>query len=144
MHDVGKLHVPLSILQKPAGLTPDENVLLMRHTTEGARILGDHPRLKMAASIALTHHERWDGSGYPNGLAGEDIPLEGRIVKVVDVYDALRSRRPYKPALDHAVAMDTMRKGDGRISPGHFDPSLMAAFERISHRFSEIHDRMSG
>jgi response regulator RpfG family c-di-GMP phosphodiesterase len=144
MHDVGKLHVPQEILKKPTGLTENENEILKYHTTEGARILGDHPRLKMAASIALTHHERWDGSGYPGGLAGEAIPIEGRIVKLADVYDALRSHRAYKSPMSHADVLATMLRGDGRIQPDHFDPELMKAFVKIAPVFAEISERMAG
>ena len=144
MHDVGKIHVPLEILQKPAGLTEAENIILRTHTTEGARILGDHPRLEMAARIALSHHERWDGSGYPNAVGGESIPLEGRVVKLADVYDALRAKRPYKPALGHAAVVEMLVKGDFQIVPAHFDPSLLDAFVRIATRFGEIYDEMGG
>jgi len=138
MHDVGKLHIPQEILRKPTGLTPEEQEVLKTHTTEGARILGDHPRLKMAASIALTHHERWDGTGYPRGLAGEQIPIEGRIVRLADIYDALRSRRVYKAAMSHSEVMKVILHGDGRVGPSHFDPELIAIFMKASPIFEEI------
>jgi hypothetical protein len=129
MHDVGKIHVPLEVLQKPTDLTPDEDAVLQAHTTEGAHILGDHPR--------------WDGSGYPQGLAAEAIPLEGRIVKLADVYDAMRSLRAYKPAFAHRDAIESIVKGDGRIQPSHFDPALLDAFQRVAPRFDEIYERMT-
>ncbi|WP_280982686.1 HD-GYP domain-containing protein [Desulfurivibrio alkaliphilus] len=95
--------------------------------------------LKMAASIALTHHERWDGSGYPHGLSGERIPLEGRIVIICDQYDALRSARPYKKALSHQEVVRIIVEGDGRTEPGHFDPEVLAAFQEINQVFAEIY-----
>jgi HD-GYP domain-containing protein (c-di-GMP phosphodiesterase class II) len=139
MHDVGKLHVPPEILQKPARLTPEEHEIFKSHTTSGAKILGDHPRLKLAASIALTHHERWDGTGYPSGLRGEAIPIEGRILAIADVYDALRAERRYKQGMDHEEARGVLLRGDGRVMPSHFDPEMLAAFERIADRFDDVY-----
>ncbi|MFZ5892013.1 MAG: HD domain-containing phosphohydrolase [Myxococcota bacterium] len=98
MHDVGKIGIPDSILLKPGALTPDEWAIMKQHTSIGAQIIGDHPSelMQMARMVALRHHERWDGSGYPDGLAGTQIPLAARIVAIADAFDALLSRRPYK------------------------------------------------
>ena len=141
MHDVGKLHVHPDILRKPAGLDAREWEAVKLHTVYGARILGDDPRLAMAKEIALSHHEKWDGSGYPNGLAGEGIPLSGRITMMADVYDALRSARPYKRPFDHQTSVDIIRHGDERLRPGHFDPRVLEAFLDNHRLFDEIFAR---
>ena len=126
MHDVGKMGTPDHILLKPGRLTDDEMVIMRRHTEIGAAILGGStsPLLQTAATIALTHHEKFDGTGYPHGLRGEDIPLHGRIVAVADVFDALTSVRPYKPAWPVERAIATLRDGAG----AHFDPACVDAF----------------
>lgn len=126
MHDVGKLGTPDLILLKPGKLTPEEFAVMKQHTTIGWEILRDSsaPTLKVAAEIAYTHHEKFDGSGYPRGLAGADIPLFGRIVAVADVFDALTSARPYKPAWEFDRAWDLVRENRG----SHFDPRCADAF----------------
>ncbi|MEZ6853616.1 HD-GYP domain-containing protein [Halodesulfovibrio aestuarii] len=126
MHDVGKISIPDSILLKPGPLTKEEFEIMKTHTTVGARLLANSrsPLLKTGQLIALNHHERWDGTGYPRGLKGSGTPIEGRIVGLVDVYDALRSERPYKKAYSLAKTTAIIRKNSGKL----FDPQLVKAF----------------
>lgn len=123
MHDIGKIGIADSILQKPGRLTDEEMAEMRKHPEIGAEILGECESglLKLAQSIALTHHEKWDGTGYPNGLAGEDIPLEGRIVALADVFDALTSERPYKKAWSIEKTVEFVQSQSGI----HFDPKLV-------------------
>ncbi|MEJ2048165.1 MAG: HD domain-containing protein, partial [Dehalococcoidia bacterium] len=136
MHDIGKLGIPDSILRKPGKLTPDEWELMKRHSTIGAEIIGKHDDdlLGTARIIALTHHEKWDGSGYPQGLAGEDIPRVGRIVALADVLDALLSERPYKPAytIEESIAMIQEQSGK------HFDPVMVEALISVLPEVAKI------
>ncbi len=136
MHDVGKIGIPDRILLKPTPLTPDEWRVMRMHPGIGSGIIGKHdaPILKIARRIALTHHEKWDGSGYPRGLKGEEIPLVGRIVALADVFDALTSERPFKPAwpLDNAIAY--IREQSGK----HFDPRLAALFLELMPEILKI------
>jgi putative two-component system response regulator len=143
MHDIGKIGIPDHILLKPGGFTPEEWNIMKTHCALGASILvsGTSPYARMGAEIALNHHERWDGSGYPNGLKGEAIPLAARIMQICDVYDALRSWRPYKPPFDHARVVDIIIRGDGRTQPEHFDPAVLACFAAQAELFAAIYDQ---
>jgi putative two-component system response regulator len=129
MHDTGKIGIPHAILKKPAALTPDEWIVMRTHSQLGHDILsrGTSETFLMAQTIALHHHEKWDGTGYPYGLAGEAIPIEARIVAIADVFDALTMRRPYKEPWPVEKALQTIRDGSGL----HFDPALVAVFLAI-------------
>ena len=140
MHDIGKIAIPDSILTKRGPLTDAEWEIMKSHAGRGAELLGggDSPYLRMGAEIALCHHERWDGSGYPAGLKGDVIPISARIMNICDQYDALRSERPHKKAMSHEAAVEILTVGDGRTMPGHFDPDVLEAFKRSAGRFREI------
>ncbi len=170
LHDIGKMGIPDCILRKPGPLTSEESEIMKQHCTMGSEILRQdsklktmfqewsdmrwpagiqqnaNPLLEMGSTIALTHHEKWDGSGYPKGLQGETIPIESRIVAICDVFDALRSDRPYHQALPEAEVLKIVREGVGR----HFDPAVHGAFEEalselnaIQHQISDEQARVS-
>lgn len=143
LHDIGKVAIPDHILLKPGKLTPDERLIMQRHAEFGAEAIAAAEReigegsasfLGYARQIALTHHERWDGCGYPRKLAGDAIPLAGRLMAVAYVYDALISRRSYKPAFPHAEAVDIMRAERGR----HFDPDILDCMLDCAEQFEDI------
>ncbi len=153
LHDVGKIGISDAILRKEGALTDEERAIMQRHCEIGAEILSEqllttfsliaqadecsefsNRLLHMAANIARHHHERWDGAGYPGGLQGEHIPIEARIVSVADVFDALRSERPYKHALSLEETMDAIRKGSG----SQFDPQIVEALESIVDEFERV------
>ena len=158
LHDLGKIGIPDRVLLKPGKLTSDEWAIVKQHCTIGAGILrrdhpinrlvsglegplpsgepiGGNPLLHTAAQIALSHHEKWNGTGYPHGLAGEQIPLEARIVALVDVFDALSTRRPYREALSEEEAIRIIRSSVGT----HFDPDVHLAFEESLAEIRQIH-----
>ena len=138
LHDVGKIQIPKAILNKPGSLTDEEFKIVKTHTIEGEKIIdqmikqtGEAEFLHNAKLVAVYHHERWDGTGYPYGLKSDEIPLPGRIMAVIDVYDALVSNRSYRKAMTHEEATDILNKESGT----HFDPKLIAAFNKVSNSF---------
>ena len=146
LHDIGKVGIPDRVLLKKGRLTEEEFEIMKQHVRIGGETLEAavraHPEarfLQMARDIAMSHHEKYNGRGYPLGLAGDQIPLCGRIVAVADVYDALVTRRSYKPAFSHAKACGTICEGRGQ----HFDPRIVAAFVAVQDRFHEVRRRFS-
>lgn len=146
LHDIGKVGIPAEILLKHGKLTHEEFALMKTHTIIGVRILqgAKSKYLKMAEKIALTHHERFDGSGYPHGLKGKGIPLEGRIAIIPDQYDSLRSSRPYKPKFNHERAFSIITEGDKRTQIKHFDPQILEIFKDCHKFFEEIYEEHQG
>ena len=135
LHDVGKIGVPDAVLLKPGALTPEEMQAMRRHVPLGVRVIAGSPWLHGARSVVECHHEKFDGSGYPKGLAGAAIPLGARVFAIVDAFDALTSRRPYKDALSFDAAMALLERGRGT----HFDPALLDAFRGIA---AGVHERV--
>jgi response regulator RpfG family c-di-GMP phosphodiesterase len=144
LHDVGNIFIPDEILKKKGVPNFKEWEIIRTHAIYGTQIIGDHPRLAMAHAIALSHHENWDGSGYPRWLKGEQIPLAGRIAALADRYDAMRIVRPYKPALDHKTVCERISQGDERIKPEFFDPAVLKAFLELAPQFEEIFAKLKG
>ena len=142
MHDIGKVGIPDNILLKPGPLNNEEMAIMKLHPSIGYNILSgsDHFGIQVAAAIALNHHERWDGTGYPGGLKGEEIPLEGRITMICDQYDALRSKRPYRDSLSHEETFNIITKGDGRTRPEHFDPDVLNVFRKVAGDLDAIYN----
>ena len=145
LHDIGKVGIPDAILLKPGRLTPKAFEVVKTHCVIGARTLEEaygsypgNPFLRMGVDIARSHHENWDGSGYPDGLAGEDIPLAARIMALADAYDTLRSKRTYKEAFSHEKSRKIIAESAGR----HFDPSVVDAFVALETEFAEMRERM--
>jgi HD-GYP domain-containing protein (c-di-GMP phosphodiesterase class II) len=145
LHDVGKMSINVAILRKEGPLDDDERFEMMRHPEYGFQILSASDRLQMAADIALNHHERWDGGGYPAGREGDQIPVSARIVTLADIYDALRSKRSYKPGLTHEQTRRIVLEGDDRFNPtNHLDPNLLDIFAERHQGMAEIWDSLSG
>jgi putative two-component system response regulator len=136
MHDIGKIGIPDAILRKPGRLTAEEFEIMKTHTVIGEEILAGSksPMLQMAQEIALAHHERWDGTGYPKGLAGPEIPESARVVAIVDVYDALTHDRVYRPASPEEDALTILQRGQGT----HFDPALLPLFFSVLPEIDRI------
>ncbi len=142
MHDIGKIGIPDNILLKRGALDDKEWAIMKSHTEIGHAILTEpkDSTLAMAQDIALSHHEKFDGSGYPFGLKGDAIPLPARIMTVADVYDALRSERPYKKGFSHEDSLEIMLKGDSRVKSSHFDPEIMAIFAKNHKTIEDIYE----
>ena len=150
LHDIGKVCIPDAVLLKRGPLNQEEWTVMKRHTTAGSEtmeaVLLRHPRnafLRMGAEIARSHHENWDGSGYPDGLVGESIPLAARIFSIADRYDALRSARPYKPPFSHDAAVRIILEGNNRSRPEHYDPRVLLTFRGVEGEFAGIWDRFA-
>jgi HD-GYP domain-containing protein (c-di-GMP phosphodiesterase class II) len=142
LHDAGKMSVNVAVLRKQGPLDDEERYEMMRHPEYGFQILSASDRLKMAAEIALNHHEQWNGGGYPVGRKGEQIPISARIVALADIYDAIRSERPYKPAFTHEQARKILLEGDDRFQPkNHLDPELVDIFAARHEGMAEIWDQ---
>ncbi|MHB8204039.1 MAG: response regulator [Desulfomonilaceae bacterium] len=151
LHDIGKVGVPDRILLKPGKLTVEEFEEMKMHTVYGRNAilkaeeaLGDNPEtsfLRIAREITISHHEKWDGSGYPYGLKGQGIPISGRLMAIADVYDALVSKRVYKNSMPHEEAVQIITEGDGRTMPNHFDPAVLEAFVELNMQFKIIAEK---
>jgi putative two-component system response regulator len=143
LHDVGKMSIPPAILHKSGVLTPEEQVIMQGHALAGAKILqtAKFPLMRLASQIALEHHERADGSGYPYGLRNNQISMASRIVSLCDVYDALRRERSYKPGMSHEEVCQALSNGQGRIGPDLFDDRVLSAFLENQKQLAEVFDR---
>jgi putative two-component system response regulator len=141
LHDIGKFAIPLDVIQKAGPLTREEVALLKTHSEKGYEILtaASDSFMNFAADLSLTHHERYDGTGYPRGLKGDEIPIGAAILALCDVYDALRQDRPYRRGMTHNKAADIILVGDGRTRPEHFSPDVLAAFRSILPRLKAIY-----
>jgi response regulator RpfG family c-di-GMP phosphodiesterase len=141
LHDIGKIKVA-EMIRLPRKLSTEEFTKVKKHAEYGAAMVSELDGLEMAHNIAIDHHKKYDGSGYPSGKVGEEISLEGRIVAIADVFDALVSERSYKPAYSYDVTFDKMKNGDDRILPTHFDPQILQLFLQHYEEFVELHKKM--
>ncbi len=141
LHDIGKIYIPKEILNKKGILTNSEWEVMESHTVKGGELLGGDKGFETAKNIAMYHHEKYDGSGYPYGMKGEDIPVEACIVGLIDTYDALRSSRPYKKPLTHDEVMKILLDGNGRTNPNHFNPKVLDIFKTYEHTFEKIWEK---
>ncbi|KAF2955143.1 HD domain-containing phosphohydrolase [Marinitoga sp. 38H-ov] len=140
LHDIGKIFIPLEILNKKSRLTEKEYEIMKKHTIYATKLLGEDAYFETALKIALYHHEKYNGKGYPFGLKGDEIPIEAQIVSLVDVYDALRSERPYKKAYSHEKTLDIILNGDDRTSPADFNPKILDILKKYSNEIKIIYD----
>jgi len=148
LHDIGKVGIHDDVLNKKGSLTAEEFTQMKWHTVNGAHLLKqiieslpkDSSYLSIALEIAESHHERYDGTGYPHGISKDEIPFSARIVAIADIYDALRSNRPYKPGFTHEEAYNIITKGDGRTAPEHFDPIVLEAFKEVHLAMEKTYD----
>ncbi|WP_206076079.1 HD-GYP domain-containing protein [Marinitoga lauensis] len=143
LHDIGKIMIPKEILEKKGRLTEEEFEIMKKHTLYGSLLIGESPKFEIARNIALYHHEKYNGKGYPYGLNGEEIPLCAAIVSVVDVYDALRSERPYKPAFSHEKTMDIIINGDDRTNPEDFHPEVLKILKEHEFEIKELWEKVN-
>ncbi|WP_206528174.1 HD domain-containing phosphohydrolase [Marinitoga sp. 38H-ov] len=144
LHDIGKIYVPNKILNKEGKLTSEEWEEMKKHTIYAKKLLDNDNYFELALNIALYHHENFDGSGYPFGLKGDQIPIEAAIVKIVDIYDALRSKRSYKEEFTHELALKIITSGDDRVKPEHFNPKILEVFEKYNDEIRKIWDKING
>lgn len=141
LHDIGKIFVPSSILKKPGKLTEEEWEIMKTHTTLAEKLLGGDEKFKIALNIALYHHEKYNGSGYPKGLKGEEIPIEAQIIAIVDVYDALRSKRPYKEAYTHEKSLEIIFDDGERTNKKHFNPKILDIVRKYNKEIDDLWNR---
>jgi HD-GYP domain-containing protein (c-di-GMP phosphodiesterase class II) len=140
LHDIGKIFIPKEILKKPGKLSREEWKTVKKHTSFSYKLLGEDEYFNMAMNISLYHHEKYRGGGYPFNLKGDKIPLEAQIVSIVDVYDALRSKRAYKPNFTHEKTMDIILNGDQRTKPEDFSPRVLNVFKKYSEEIKKLYD----
>ncbi|MCP5455126.1 MAG: HD domain-containing protein [Thermotogae bacterium] len=143
LHDIGKIYVPIDILRKNGRLTSEEWDIMKKHTIFAERLLGDDVYFKTALNIAMYHHEKYDGSGYPFGMKGDEIPIEAQIVAIIDVYDALRSDRPYKAAITHEKTIEIILSSDERTNINHFNPKIVKIFEENQNEIRMLWEKIN-